>query len=284
MWPIDRHPGEGRDPSRLMILLKPKLGWIPADAGMTSRTRLTPLILFPAIDLKDGQCVRLKLGEMDQATVFNEDPADQALQFERQGFKYLHIVDLNGAFAGKPVNGAAVDAILAAVRMPVQLGGGIRDLATIEHWLAKGIRRVILGTIAVRDPALVREACKRFPGRVAVGIDAKGGKVAVEGWAETSELTAIDLAKRFEDAGVAAIIYTDIDRDGVLKGLNLPSTAELARSTKIPVIASGGLASIDDIKALLLPEYKLLEGAITGRALYDGRIDPKQALALLEAA
>lgn len=242
------------------------------------------MILFPAIDLKDGQCVRLKLGEMDQATVFNDDPADQALQFEHQGFKYLHIVDLNGAFAGKPVNGAAVDAVLNAVKMPVQLGGGIRDLATIEQWLAKGIRRVILGTVAVRDPSLVREACKKFPGRVAVGIDAKGGKVAVEGWAETSELTAIDLAKRFEDAGVAAIIYTDIDRDGVLKGLNLPSTAELARSTKIPVIASGGLASIDDIKALLQPEYKLLEGAITGRALYDGRIDPKEALALLEAA
>ena len=239
------------------------------------------MILFPAIDLKDGQCVRLKLGEMDQATVFNDDPADQAARFERQGFKYLHIVDLNGAFAGKPVNGAAVDAILKAVKMPVQLGGGIRDLATIERWLDKGIRRVILGTIAVRDPALVREACTKFLGRVAVGIDAKGGKVAVEGWAETSELTAIDLAKRFEDAGVAAIIYTDIDRDGVLKGLNLPSTAELARSTKIPVIASGGLASIDDIKALIQPEYKMLEGAITGRALYDGRIDPQEALQLL---
>jgi phosphoribosylformimino-5-aminoimidazole carboxamide ribotide isomerase len=251
---------------------------------MTTLTRLTPLILFPAIDLKDGQCVRLKLGEMDQATVFNDDPADQALRFERQGFKYLHIVDLNGAFAGKPVNGQAVDAILEAVTMPVQLGGGIRDLATIERWLEKGIRRVILGTVAVRDPALVRQACQKFPGRIAVGIDAKGGKVAVEGWAETSELTAIDLAKRFEDAGVAAIIYTDIDRDGVLKGLNLPSTAELARSTKIPVIASGGLASIDDIKALLQPEYRMLEGAITGRALYDGRIDPQQALALLEAA
>jgi phosphoribosylformimino-5-aminoimidazole carboxamide ribotide isomerase len=239
------------------------------------------LILFPAIDLKDGQCVRLKLGEMDQATVFNDDPADQAAKFERQGFKYLHIVDLNGAFAGKPVNGHAVDAILKTVKMPVQLGGGIRDLATIERWLDKGIRRVILGTIAVRDPALVREACKKFPHQIAVGIDAKGGKVAVEGWAETSELTAIDLAKRFEDAGVAAIIYTDIDRDGVLKGLNLPSTAELARSTKIPVIASGGLASIADIKDLLQPQYRMLEGAITGRALYDGRIDPKEALALL---
>lgn len=221
---------------------------------------------------------------MDQATVFNDDPAAQALAFERQGFKYLHIVDLNGAFAGKPVNGAAVDAILNAITIPAQLGGGIRDLATIDGWLAKGVRRVILGTIAVRDPALVREACKRFPGRIAVGIDAKGGKVAVEGWAETSELTAIALAKRFEDAGVSAIIYTDIERDGVLKGLNLPATAELARATSIPVIASGGLASIADIEALLKPEYAMLEGAITGRALYDGRIDPAQALKLLGAA
>ena len=239
------------------------------------------MILFPAIDLKDGNCVRLKLGEMDEATVFNTDPAAQARAFETQGFKYLHIVDLNGAFAGKPVNGAAVEAILAAVNMPVQLGGGIRDVATIEAWLAKGVRRVILGTIAVRDPALVREACAKFPGRVAVGIDAKGGKVAVEGWAETSELTAIDLARRFEDAGVAAIIYTDIERDGVLKGLNLAATAELARATRIPVIASGGLASIADVEALLQPEYRMLEGAITGRALYDGRIDPAEALAVL---
>jgi phosphoribosylformimino-5-aminoimidazole carboxamide ribotide isomerase len=239
------------------------------------------VILFPAIDLKDGKCVRLKLGDMNEATVFNDDPADQALSFEKQGFNYLHIVDLNGAFAGKPVNAAAVEAILKAITMPAQLGGGIRDIATIEAWLTRGIRRVILGTIAVRDPALVREACKLFPGRVAVGIDAKGGKVAVEGWAETSELSAIDLARRFEDAGVAAIIYTDIERDGVLKGLNLPATAELARATSIPVIASGGLASIDDVKALLTPEYRMLEGAITGRALYDGRLDPTEALALL---
>ncbi|MCU0953733.1 MAG: 1-(5-phosphoribosyl)-5-[(5-phosphoribosylamino)methylideneamino]imidazole-4-carboxamide isomerase [Hyphomicrobium sp.] len=242
------------------------------------------MILFPAIDLKDGQCVRLRLGEMDQATVFNDDPAAQAAAFEAQGFTYLHVVDLNGAFAGKPVNATAVDAILKRVKMPVQLGGGIRDLATIEMWLASGIRRVILGTVAVRDPALVKDACRLFPGRIAVGIDAKGGKVAVEGWAETSELTAIDLAARFEDAGVAAIIYTDIERDGVLKGLNLPATAELARSTAIPVIASGGLASIEDVKALMRPEYRLLEGAITGRALYDGRIDPAAALAVLSAA
>ncbi|RUP00176.1 1-(5-phosphoribosyl)-5-[(5-phosphoribosylamino)methylideneamino]imidazole-4-carboxamide isomerase [Hyphomicrobium sp.] len=242
------------------------------------------MILFPAIDLKDGQCVRLKLGEMDAATVFNDDPAAQAASFERQGFKYLHIVDLNGAFAGKPVNAAAVEAILKAIKMPAQLGGGIRDLATIETWLDKGIRRVILGTVAVRDPALVKDAAKRFPGRVAVGIDAKGGKVAVEGWAETSELSAIDLAKRFEDAGVAAIIYTDIERDGVLKGLNLPATADLAKATGIPVIASGGLASIEDVRDLMKPEYRMLEGAITGRALYDGRLDAKQALELLETA
>ena len=239
------------------------------------------MILFPAIDLKDGACVRLKLGEMSQATVFSNDPAAQALSFQRQGFEWLHIVDLNGAFAGRPINGAAVEAILRAVGIPVQLGGGIRDLATIEMWLAKGIRRVILGTIAVRDPALVRAACRRFPGRVAVGIDAKGGRVAVEGWAETSELTAIELAQRFEDAGVAAIIYTDIERDGVLEGLNLDATAELARATRIPVIASGGLASMDDVRALLEPRYAMLEGAISGRALYDGRLDAAEALALL---
>lgn len=244
------------------------------------------MILFPAIDLKDGQCVRLKLGEMDQATVYNDDPAAQAVAFADLGFPWLHVVDLNGAFAGRSVNGAAVEAILAAVsgRMKVQLGGGIRDLAAIEGWLSKGLSRVILGTVAVRDPALVREACRLFPGRVVVGIDAKGGRVAVEGWAEGSELTAIDLAKKFEDAGVAAIVYTDIDRDGILKGLNMPSTLELARAVSIPVIASGGLASIDDVRAMLAPEARILEGAITGRALYDGRLDPRQALALIAAA
>ena len=240
------------------------------------------MILFPAIDLKDGQCVRLKHGEMSAATVFNDDPAAQARTFQDQGFTYLHIVDLNGAFAGKPVNGAAVEGILKALNIPAQLGGGIRDLATIEAWLTKGIRRVILGTAAVRDPGLVHEACRMFPGRVAVGIDAKGGKVAVQGWAETSELGAIELAQRFEDAGVAALIYTDIERDGVLKGLNLEATTALARATRIPVIASGGLASLDDVRALLRPENALLEGAITGRALYDGRIDPAAALALIQ--
>ncbi|WP_150523324.1 1-(5-phosphoribosyl)-5-[(5-phosphoribosylamino)methylideneamino]imidazole-4-carboxamide isomerase [Roseibium sediminis] len=242
------------------------------------------MILFPAIDLKDGQCVRLKLGDMEQATVFNDDPGAQAKAFEDQGFEWLHVVDLNGAFAGESVNGAAVEAILASTKNPVQLGGGIRTLQHIENWLDKGISRVILGTVAVRDPNLVKEACRAFPGKVAVGIDAKGGYVAVEGWAETSELTAIDLAKKFEDAGVSAIIYTDIDRDGVLKGLNIPSTLELANSVAIPVIASGGLASIDDIKRLLEPDCAILEGAISGRALYDGRLDPAEAMDLILAA
>jgi phosphoribosylformimino-5-aminoimidazole carboxamide ribotide isomerase len=244
------------------------------------------MILFPAIDLKDGRCVRLKLGDMAAATVYNEDPAAQAREFAEIGFPWLHVVDLNGAFAGRSVNGAAVAAILAAVggRMRVQLGGGIRDLTAIEGWLDRGIARVILGTVAVRDPALVREACRRFPGRIVVGIDARGGRVAVEGWAEGSDLAAVDLAKKFEDAGVAAIVYTDIDRDGVLKGLNLEATLALARSVSIPVIASGGLASIADVEALLAPEAALLEGAITGRALYDGRLDPHAALARIAAA
>lgn len=242
------------------------------------------MILFPAIDLKDGQCVRLKLGDMQAATVFNDDPAAQAKSFEDQGFEYLHVVDLNGAFAGESVNGAAVEAILKRVRFPVQLGGGIRSIAHIEAWLEKGLARVILGTVAVRDPAMVREAARRFPGKVAVGIDARGGKVAVEGWAETSELGAIELAQRFEGAGVAAIIYTDIDRDGVLKGINWPSTLELAEAVSIPVIASGGLASMDDIRTMTDKRYQVLEGAISGRALYDGRIDPREALALLKGA
>jgi len=239
------------------------------------------MILFPAIDLKDGQCVRLKLGDMNQATVFNDSPGNQAKAFETQGFEYLHLVDLNGAFAGQPVNAAAVEEILQATTLPTQLGGGIRDINTIEMWLDKGINRVILGTIAVRDPALVHQACKTFPGKVAVGIDAKGGKVAVEGWAETSQLSVIELARQFEDAGVSAIIYTDVDRDGILTGLNIDSTLELANATSIPVIASGGLASINDIKRLMEPDCAILEGAISGRALYDGRLDPDEALALI---
>ena len=242
------------------------------------------MILFPAIDLKDGQCVRLKLGDMNEATVFNDDPAAQAKSFEDQGFEYLHVVDLNGAFAGESVNGTAVEAILRTVKFPVQLGGGIRTIAHIEAWLARGLSRVILGTVAVRDPALVKEAARLFPGKVAVGIDARGGKVAVEGWAETSELTAIELGQRFEGAGVAAIIYTDIDRDGVLKGINWPSTLELAKAVSIPIIASGGLASIDDVRTMTEPEYRILEGAISGRALYDGRVDAVEALALLKQA
>ncbi|EKF19004.1 1-(5-phosphoribosyl)-5-[(5-phosphoribosylamino)methylideneamino]imidazole-4-carboxamide isomerase [Nitratireductor pacificus] len=239
------------------------------------------MILFPAIDLKDGQCVRLKLGDMDEATVYNPDPAAQAKAFEDQGFEWLHVVDLNGAFAGESVNGAAVEAILAATKNPVQLGGGIRTLAHIEAWLDKGLARVILGTVAVRDPDLVKEACRAFPGRIAVGIDARGGKVAVEGWAETSDLAAVELARRFEGAGVAAIIYTDIDRDGVLTGINWGSTIDLAEAVSIPVIASGGLASIADIVRMTMPDARKLEGAISGRALYDGRIDPAEALEVL---
>ena len=242
------------------------------------------MMLFPAIDLKDGQCVRLRQGLMSEATVFGDDPAAQARDFERMGFRYLHVVDLNGAFEGEPVNAAAVSAIRAAISIPMQLGGGIRSMAQIERWLAAGVTRVILGTVAVRDPALVRLAAGRFPGQIVVGIDAKDGQVAIEGWAETSELTAIELAKRFEDAGVAAIIYTDISRDGLLCGLNLDSTAALAREIAIPVIASGGLASIADIERLTQPQYAMLGGAIAGRALYDGRLDPAAALALIEKA
>ncbi|CZT33610.1 1-(5-phosphoribosyl)-5-[(5-phosphoribosylamino)methylideneamino]imidazole-4-carboxamide isomerase [Rhizobium sp. 9140] len=242
------------------------------------------MILFPAIDLKDGACVRLKLGDMAEATVYNPDPGAQAKAFQDQGFEWLHVVDLNGAFAGETVNGAAVEAILRSTTNPVQLGGGIRTLGDIESWLARGLARVILGTVAVRDPALVKEACRLFPGKVAVGIDAKGGKVAVEGWAEASELGVIELAERFEGAGVAAIIYTDIDRDGILAGINWAGTLALADAVAIPVIASGGLASMEDIHRLAAPDMAKLEGAISGRALYDGRIDPAEALAVLNRA
>jgi phosphoribosylformimino-5-aminoimidazole carboxamide ribotide isomerase len=242
------------------------------------------VILFPAIDLKEGRCVRLKQGDMDQATIFNDDPAAQAATFEAQGFQWLHVVDLDGAFAGKPMNAAAVEAILERVRFPVQLGGGIRDMKTVEGWLQKGIARVIIGTAAVRDPGFVREAAKAFPGKVAVGIDARDGFVAVEGWAETSALAADDLGRRFEDAGVAAIVYTDIARDGMLQGINWDGTIALAHALTIPVIASGGLASMADIERLCAPDAAILEGAITGRALYDGRIDPAAALARLAAA
>ena len=242
------------------------------------------MILFPAIDLKDGKCVRLKLGDMATATVYNEDPAAQAKAFEDQGFSWLHVVDLNGAFEGRSVNGAAVGAIIKATENPVQLGGGIRNLDQIEDWLDRGLARVILGTVAVRDPALVKEACKRFPGRIAVGIDARGGKVAVEGWAEASSLGVVELAQKFEGAGVAAIVYTDIDRDGVLSGINWEATIALADAVSIPVIASGGLASLEDIRRMTRPDASKLAGAISGRALYDGRIDPAEALAILSEA
>ena len=242
------------------------------------------MILYPAIDLKDGQCVRLEQGEMTRATVFGSDPASQARNFADAGFEWLHVVDLNGAFAGRSENGTAVDRILAAVSIPVQLGGGIRDQAGIDAWLGRGVARVILGTVAVRDPELVRAAARRHPDRIAVGIDARGGRVAVSGWAESTDIDAVDLALRFEDAGVAAIIYTDIDRDGVLTGLNLDATLRLAEAVSIPVIASGGLAGIDDIAQLVSPHYRRLAGAIAGRALYDGRLDPAAALSMLKEA
>ena len=242
------------------------------------------MILFPAIDLKDGQCVRLKLGDMAEATVFNDNPAAQAKSFEQQGFEWLHLVDLNGAFEGRPVNASAVEDILKTIAIPVQLGGGIRDLATIERWLNAGVTRVILGTVALRNPEIVGEACKKFPGKIVVGIDAKSGLVAVEGWGESSSLTAIELGKRFEDVGVSAIIFTDIDRDGILKGINFEKTLELANAVKIPVIASGGLASIKDVQRLLAPDCAILEGAISGRAIYDGRLDPTEALQLIREA
>lgn len=241
------------------------------------------MILYPAIDLKDGACVRLRQGEMASATVFHDDPAIPAKRFQEAGCGWIHVVDLNGAFAGEPVNAAAVDRILETVDIPVQLGGGVRSLEQLETWLEKGVTRVILGTAAVRDPDLVRAACKANPGRVAVGIDARGGKVAVEGWAETTELAAIDLAERFEDAGVAAIIYTDIDRDGLMQGPNVEATAKLAQATAIPVIASGGVSSLDDLRALRNAGAPL-DGVISGRALYDGRIDPSEALAVLKGS
>jgi phosphoribosylformimino-5-aminoimidazole carboxamide ribotide isomerase len=242
------------------------------------------LILFPAIDLKEGRCVRLIQGDMAQATVFNDDPAEQAMAFEDMGFTDLHVVDLDGAFAGKPMNSAAVERILAATTMRTQLGGGIRDMTTVSGWLDKGIARVIIGTAAVRDPAFVKEAARAFPGKIAVGLDARDGLVAVEGWAEVSTVTAEEIAKRFEDAGVSAIIYTNIARDGMLKGIDWEGTLALARAVSIPVIASGGLASIEDIERMIQPDAALLEGAIAGRALYDHRLDPQEALALLKRA
>lgn len=239
------------------------------------------MILYPAIDLKDGQCVRLVRGDMAQATVFNAEPADQARRFAEAGARWLHVVDLNGAFEGRPVNAGAVEAILAAVDLPVQLGGGIRSLQTVEMWLAAGVSRVVLGTVAVKNPALVRDACRRWPGKVALGIDARGGRVAVEGWAEVSDLDARELALRFEDAGAAAIVYTDIDRDGVLQGPNVAATAALAEAVSTPVIASGGVSSLADLEALAAAPG--IAGAIVGRALYDGRVDLARALATLSA-
>ena len=242
------------------------------------------MILFPAIDLKNGECVRLVRGDMEQATVFNTDPAAQAQSFERQGFDYLHVVDLDGAFAGRPVNADAVERILAGSGMKVQLGGGVRDLRTVAGWLEKGVARVIIGTAALKDPDFVREAARLYPGRIAVGIDAREGRVAVEGWSRQSDVSALDLGRMFEDSGVAAVIYTDIARDGVLQGLNIAQTVALAEALAIPVIASGGLASIEDVKRLMEPDCARLAGAISGRALYDGRLDAGEALALLKGA
>ncbi|MEA2983935.1 MAG: phosphoribosylformimino-5-aminoimidazole carboxamide ribotide isomerase [Alphaproteobacteria bacterium] len=240
------------------------------------------MILFPAIDLKEGACVRLQQGDMARATIFNQDPAAQARAFEQQGFQYLHVVDLDGAFAGKPVNAQAVDAILRAIKIPLQLGGGVRDMATVDGWLGKGVTRVIIGTAAVRDPDFVKAAAKRYPGKIAVGVDARDRMVAVEGWAKQSELTAFELADRFADAGVTAIVYTDISRDGVLAGINWDATYELADHAKIPVIASGGLSNADEIKSAALRGHENVEGIIAGRALYDGRIDAAQALKILK--
>ncbi len=237
------------------------------------------MILFPAIDLKDGRCVRLKRGEMESATVFNDDPAAQAFAFERAGFQWLHCVDLDGAFAGKPGNADAIRAIRAATSLPIQLGGGIRDMTAIEGWLAAGITRVILGTIALKNPPLVKEAARAFPGRIVVGADARGGRIATEGWAEVSDLSPADLGRRFEDAGVAAILFTDVDSDGLLGGVNVGATAALAKAVRIPVIASGGVGGLTDIEALVAANEPNIEGVVIGRALYDGRIAPAEALA-----
>ena len=242
------------------------------------------MILFPAIDLKEGLCVRLEQGDMARATVFNRDPAAQARTFEATGFQWLHLVDLDGAFAGKPVNASAVGAILKAVKIPVQLGGGIRNMATVEAWLGEGVARVIIGTAAVRDPAFVKAAAKKHPGKIAIGIDARAGKVAVAGWVEETMLEVTEFARTFEDAGVALIIHTDVERDGMLKGLNLDASIALADAVTVPVVASGGFASLDDVRALLQPRAKKLAGAIAGRALYDGRLDAKAALALIRSA
>ena len=242
------------------------------------------MILFPAIDLKDGKCVRLYKGEMDQATVFNDNPSDQAQKFERAGCEWIHIVDLNGAFAGRPINEEPVDEILKSVTIPIQLGGGIRDIETIENWIKKGVNRIILGTIALRDPSFVIAAAKIFPGKIVVGIDARNGMVAVEGWAKTSDMSAAQLGKKFQDAGVTSIIYTDIDRDGTMNGLNIENTVALSDALSIPVIASGGVASIDDLKILKLAATKTngtIEGVISGRAIYDGRLNIRDGIAIL---
>lgn len=241
------------------------------------------MIIFPAIDLKDGRCVRLKRGDMAHATVFNDDPADQARRFRDAGFKWLHCVDLNGAFAGRSANGDAVRAIRAAVELPIQLGGGIRDMAAVEFWIGAGITRVVLGTAALTNPSFVREAARSFPEKIVVAADARGGRVTTEGWAKVSDLTPIDLGRQFEDAGVAAILFTDVDGDGLLQGVNVGATAALARAIKIPVIASGGVGSLRDIELLLAANEPNIEGVIVGRALYDGRIDPKAALRLANA-